>query len=142
MKNFILAFALVLIVSCSGDDSPTVKNYPESIAGTWKSISFTNKGKTIDTSNCDNVDNDAVYWTFVFKNDKTFDILNSCDITSPTGENGTFTYSKGILTNTHEGNWINKYNVTTLSANKISIKLFWSSSTNSIDGEYMILEKQ
>lgn len=144
MKKILLLFVLAgSFIGCSGDDAPSINTYPDSLTGTWKSISFTKDGKTIDTSNCENPTNDEAYfWTLVFKNDKTFEILHTCDPTIPLNEYGTYEYSKGMLTNTHVGDWINKYNVTVLEDNKIGIKLFWSNSTGDIDGEYMILQKQ
>jgi hypothetical protein len=97
MKKLTLLLLLsIAFFSCSNDPYYAPGVYRGTIEGRW-STRFSTKPdfENINTSNCNTVNVNGLYWTFIFNNDNSFTLLNTC--TGAILEKGTYTYYGGQL---------------------------------------------
>lgn len=96
-KTAILLLMLsTVFFSCSDTYYYTPKLHKGPIYGKWRTISSTRSGsEKINTTDCGNINEDGLYWTFQFSTQGTFTLYNTC--TNAVLERGSFTYSNGEL---------------------------------------------
>ena len=127
LKKFLsllmVAALCVGFTACGGDDDEDT--VPSSVVGTWKfdRLDYDIKSSVPSMENLfkeafDSGDYDVVSHTIVFKEDNTFTTTEGSDV-----DNGTYTYSNGVLTLAHEDGEIVKCNVI---ANGNTLRLSYS----------------
>jgi len=147
MIRFIFTLAaIVMMASCSDDDSAGGNISNDNFFGTWKTtqvitgIDENGDEYNYNVEECDNFVLDPTLTTY--SPDGTYQMVRACD-PSDVIENNVFSYNNGILTRTFEGEGTKTYHLVRLSDSRIKMDYFTGSSfNNNTSYPDVIIEKQ